>query len=110
MLKKLQFIIINAIETDISHITVSEIYCPPKHTIPTIQYTDFLKRLTFIIYGDLNTKHTNWGSRYLGIYLMTYILNNKSRHISSYLRPTDYSSPLASVLSASPQVSKSPKC
>ena len=76
------------IETDIGNITVSAIYCPPRHTISTMQYTDFIKGLgpRFIIGGDFNAKHTNWGSRITntkGKYLLTSIFNNNCSHIST---------------------------
>lgn len=40
-------------------------YCPPRHNIKKNQYIAVLSKLgpRFIIGGDLNAKHTAWGSR-----------------------------------------------
>jgi len=45
--------------------TVAAIYCPPRHNISTDEYEDFLRTLgnRFIVGGDWNAKHTQWGSR-----------------------------------------------
>lgn len=45
--------------------TVAAIYSPPKHPIKSSEYIDFFKHLgqRWIIGGDLNAKHRNWGSR-----------------------------------------------
>src|SRR5215469_8941098 len=44
---------------------VAAIYCPPRNIIPAGGYADIFKMLgnNFIIGGDLNAKHTFWGSR-----------------------------------------------
>jgi len=41
------------------------IYSPPRHNISTDEYKDFLQTLgnRFIVGGDWNAKHTQWGSR-----------------------------------------------
>ena len=46
-------------------ITISAIYCPPKHTIKKEQFETFYKTLgpRFIAGGDYNAKHSEWGSR-----------------------------------------------
>jgi hypothetical protein len=46
-------------------ITIAAIYSPPKHTITPEEYMDYLTQLGpyFIVAGDWNAKHTNWGSR-----------------------------------------------
>jgi len=45
--------------------TVAAIYSPPRHIISTDEYKDFLQTLgnRFIVVGDWNAKHTQWGSR-----------------------------------------------
>lgn len=46
-------------------IVVAGLYCPPRHSIKSKQYSEFFKRLgkRFIIGGDFNAKNTHWGSR-----------------------------------------------
>lgn len=48
-----------------SNITVSSLYCPPKHTIKEENFNEYFKTLgnRFIAAGDYNAKHTFWGSR-----------------------------------------------
>lgn len=48
-----------------SALTVTALYCPPKHKIREEQFTTFFKSLgnRFIAGGDFNAKHTFWGSR-----------------------------------------------
>lgn len=45
--------------------TIAAIYSPPKHNINIQNYVDYFSTLShnFIIGGDYNTKHTNWGCR-----------------------------------------------
>ena len=45
--------------------TVAAIYSPPRYDILTDEYKDFLQTLgnRFIVGGDWNVKHTQWGSR-----------------------------------------------
>ena len=45
--------------------TISAIYCPPRHTISTEDYTMLIRYLgaRFQIGGDWNAKHTAWGPR-----------------------------------------------
>lgn len=46
-------------------ITITALYCPPKHTVSKMQYVEFYKTLgkRFLAGGDYNAKHTHWGSR-----------------------------------------------
>jgi endonuclease/exonuclease/phosphatase (EEP) superfamily protein YafD len=47
------------------NLTISVIYCPPRHKIKTEQYNAFINALehTFLVGGDFNAKHQYWGSR-----------------------------------------------
>ena len=53
------------IKTTPWRLTVAAIYSPPRHSISTDEYKDFLQTLgnRFIVGGDWNAKHTQWGSR-----------------------------------------------
>ncbi|KAF0705838.1 Uncharacterized protein FWK35_00035216, partial [Aphis craccivora] len=44
-------------------ITISAAYCPPRHNITPNQFNDYFNYLgsKFIIGGDINAKHTQWG-------------------------------------------------
>lgn len=46
-------------------ITLSAVYCPPRHKISEAMFADYFKSLgsRFIAGGDWNAKHTVWGSR-----------------------------------------------
>ena len=46
-------------------VTIAATYWPPKHKISTNQFNEYLSTLNnnFIIGGDLNAKHIQWGSR-----------------------------------------------
>ena len=46
-------------------ITISAVYCPPKHAIKQNQFEQFYTTLghRFIAGGDYNAKHPQWGSR-----------------------------------------------
>ena len=48
-----------------SKMVVSAVYCPPKHNIKKIQFSNFFETLgeKFLAGGDYNAKHTKWGSR-----------------------------------------------
>lgn len=63
--KEIQATTINVVTKNHHRITVSAIYCPPRHNLKRDEYIIFLKRLgeKFIIGGDFNAKHTHWGSR-----------------------------------------------
>lgn len=63
------------------HLTVSAVYCPPRHSIKRNQFEDFFQKLgsRFIAGGDYNAKHPKWGSRLTnpkGRELLTAMLNN----------------------------------
>ncbi|CAH2092754.1 unnamed protein product [Euphydryas editha] len=53
------------VNTRTGFITLSAVYCPPKHKISEANFTDFFKTLgnRFIAGGDWNAKHIYWGSR-----------------------------------------------
>lgn len=53
------------IEDWISPITVSAIYCPPKHATKQEEFESYFESLgtRFISGGDFNAKHLQWGSR-----------------------------------------------
>ena len=46
-------------------LTISAVYCPPRHNIKKENFENFFKTLghRFIAGGDYNCKHTQWGSR-----------------------------------------------
>ena len=78
-------------------ITISALYCPPKHSIKKTQFIDYYKTLgkRFMAAGDYNAKHTHWGSRtitYKGKQLLMameeYGLNSISTGQPTYW-PTD---------------------
>lgn len=48
-----------------SELTLSSIYCPPKHNNKTKDFEHFFQTLgnTFLVGGDFNSKHVQWGSR-----------------------------------------------
>lgn len=69
-------------------LTITAVYCPPKHTIKENMFTDFFKSLghRFIVGGDYNAKHTHWGSRLItskGRELLKAINLNNLQHVSS---------------------------
>ena len=53
------------IKTKPWRLTVAAIYSPPRHSISTDEYKDFLQTLgnRFIVGGEWNATHTHWGSR-----------------------------------------------
>jgi hypothetical protein len=53
------------VKTSKQNLTVSTIYCPPRHCIYANEYKILFNKLhsRFIIGDDFNTKHTHWGSR-----------------------------------------------
>ena len=80
--------------TDIngSHIVISAIYCPPRHTISIEQFTNFFNSLgpKFIAGGDYNSKHISFGSRVInpkGRNLFKTI-SNKGYNVISTGKPT----------------------
>lgn len=46
-------------------LVLSSVYCPPKHTIKSNEFDEYLRTLgpRFIAGGDYNAKHKQWGSR-----------------------------------------------
>jgi len=60
---------------------ISAIYCPPRHAIPTNEYTTLFRSLgsQFLIGGDWNAKHIAWGAR-----LITLKGRNLFKAISNY--------------------------
>jgi exonuclease III len=46
-------------------LSISAVYCPPKHNIKAQHFTEFFKTLgsKFIVGGDYNSKHAQWGAR-----------------------------------------------
>ena len=63
--------------------TVAAIYSPPRHNISTDEYKDFLQTLgnRFIVGGDWNAKHTQWGSR---------LTTSKGRNLWRAMRDSNY--------------------
>lgn len=73
-------------------ISISAIYCPPRHTIDNQQFSRFFSTLgsKFIAGGDYNAKHLDWGSRLIttrGRQLWQAKLYDNLDHISS-AKPT----------------------
>ena len=69
-------------------ISISAIYCPPRHSIKRDQYDVFFKSLgpRFIVGGDFNAKHPLWGSRTTnpkGRQLIQSMNGNNLKHIST---------------------------
>lgn len=54
-----------AIRDDSGYLNASAVYCPPKHKISEVMFSQFFDTLgpRFIAGGDWNSKHTHWGSR-----------------------------------------------
>jgi len=57
-------------------LTVSTVYCPPRHAPPSVTYATFFQSLgpRFLVGGDWNAKHTTWGAR---------LITPKGRHLLS---------------------------
>jgi len=69
-------------------LTISAVYCPPRHIIPTDDYITFFQSLgsRFLIGGDWNVKHTAWGAILItpkGRNLLAAISNYNSQHFSN---------------------------
>ena len=69
-------------------LTISSIYCPPKHKITIDQYCSYMNTLgnRFLIGGDFNAKHVQWGSRInnvKGKALIAAINKQKCFHLST---------------------------
>lgn len=71
--EKIQLMSVN-IKTKQYELAVAAIYCPPKHNINNVEYLSMLRKLgeKFILGGDFNAKHTQWGSR---------LITNKGREL-----------------------------
>lgn len=54
-----------SIEDATGKITISAIYCPPRHTNKLADFNAFFKTLggRFLVGGDYNAKHSIWGAR-----------------------------------------------
>lgn len=70
------------INTSLGLITISSIYCLPKHIIKQEQFHEYFKTpgKKFISGGDFNAKHNSWGSRLItprGNQLYNYIEKKK---------------------------------
>lgn len=69
-------------------LTVSALYCPPKHIITSAQFNQYFQSLgpRFIAAGDFNAKHEIWGSRLSnakGKNLLNSINSNNSTFLST---------------------------
>lgn len=69
-------------------LTVSAVYCPPRHSISYDHFLNYYNTLgnRFMAAGDYNAKHTVWGSRLItpkGRQLHKVILNNNMNTIST---------------------------
>lgn len=53
------------LQTSQGLLTISAVYCPPRHTNKRENYSNYFDSLgsNFIAGGDYNAKHTHWGSR-----------------------------------------------
>lgn len=76
------------IEDWLGPITVSAIYCPPRHVITHVQFRRFFDTLgnRFIAGGDFNAKHQEWGSRLAtprGRQLLRVMNDNHLNHFST---------------------------
>lgn len=71
-----------------THMVISSIYCPPRHSIKKEQFIDFFSTLgnKFLVAGDYNAKHTFWGSRLItpkGRQLLNAVMSAKLDVVSS---------------------------
>lgn len=69
-------------------IVVAAVYCPPKHSITKDRFLNYFATLgnRFIIGGDYNAKHLQWGSRLIttrGRELQKAITTNNCWHLST---------------------------
>lgn len=76
-----------------SNITLSAIYCPPRFSITSAQFSDFFATLgeKFLAAGDYNAKHTYWGSRLItprGRQLYNVLMNKRDLDFVSPGQPT----------------------
>lgn len=73
-------------------LTITAIYCPPRHSINSEQYTQFFSTLgnRFLAAGDYNAKHTHWGSRLItpkGRQLLAAMVNKNLDYIHIQVSP-----------------------
>lgn len=75
-------------------LTISAIYCPPKHKIKEDVYTQFFATLgsRFLAGGDYNAKHHRWGSRLVTVKGKELVkcLNKNNLNILSTGKPTHW--------------------
>lgn len=69
-------------------LTLSAVYCPPRHVITQQQFENFFNNLgnKFLAGGDYNAKHQHWGSRLAtprGRQLLNTITNNNFDYLST---------------------------
>lgn len=69
-------------------LTVSAVYCPPRHNISSQNFFEFFSSLgpRFLAGGDFNAKHVMWGSRLInprGRNLQNCIDNNNYNYLSA---------------------------
>lgn len=69
-------------------VTISALYCPPRHNICKDQFLDYFNTLgpKFIAAGDYNAKHTFWGSRLItprGRQLLDAVSSNRMDALSA---------------------------
>lgn len=66
-------------------ITLSSVYCPPRHAITSVMFENYFNILgnKFIAGGDYNAKHQQWGSR---------LANPRGRALFKTLEDNNYSS------------------
>jgi hypothetical protein len=77
-----------AIADNMGGLTLTAVYCPPRHNNKQEDYTKLFKTLgnRFLIGGDYNAKNTQWGSRITttkGRELLLSINNNNLQYIST---------------------------
>jgi len=65
-------------------LTISSVYCPPRHNIKEQQFAEFVSTLgpKFLAGGDYNSKSTIWGSR---------ITTTKGRELLKVMENNNYS-------------------
>jgi hypothetical protein len=64
-------------------ITVSAVYCSPRHNVKKEQFNHFFQNLgpKFVAGGDFNSKHTIWGAR---------LTTTKGRELAKVLQENNY--------------------
>jgi len=77
------------LEDNSGELTITAVYCPPKHNTKSDDYERFFQTLGhgFIAGGDYNAKNTFWGSRLTatkGRELHKTMRNDNLQHLSTY--------------------------